>query len=159
MGVQALIPTEDEYGDARRAVVEWYATPKKERQPTTVNALCRNLSIGRRTYYHWVEQEWFQKAVRFYAFTQMAEHRADVIQSIIDEAKNGSYQHAKLFHELLGDHVQQVDVTSGGDRLTAEGARTLTAAELAKVLAEEQAESEDEKKEIQQRFEKALSGT
>lgn len=143
------VPARVKHDDAAEAYVEWYTTPEGERVRTK-KELAQELQVSRETFYNWEESTWFQQMARHRVMTDLAQKRADVYQSLAEEAKEGSVRAIQLYSELLGDHVQQIDVTSGGESISDEDARQMSTEELAHALIEENVESAQFKKQLEE---------
>lgn len=120
--------------EARKAFVEWYATPSDERKIRTEKELAKKLDVHPRTMRRWKSEDWFQKKVRHKTLVGVAEDRADIYKSMAEEAKKGSYKHQRMFAKLIGDLVDQVDVTTQGQAIDGSGGnpRTMTTGQLTK---------------------------
>lgn len=137
-----LIP-KGEYEDAKKAFLEWRALPEGERQPSTQKELAKILGVGEPTLSIWAGSEWFQRAYRRKVMMRLANHRAEVYEALISAAKKENVGAIKLYAELLGDNVQQIDITSGGKSITEADARRMSAKDLARKLAAEKAKEAD----------------
>ena len=85
----------------KRAVIEWLASSKFERVPSTQGALADQLGIHESTISRWKRS--FIEEINHAARAKMREALPDVLTAMIEQAKAGSYQHQKLFLEMVGE--------------------------------------------------------
>lgn len=142
------VPARIKNKEAAEAFVEWSATPKSERE-LTKKGLADRINVSRETFYNWEESAWFQQMVRHRVLSDLGKERREVYDALKQEAKSGNVRAITLYSELLGDHVQQIDVTSGGESLSEEDARMMSTEELAESLIEERIESESFRKQLE----------
>lgn len=165
MGLAPYVPGGDEYEDARKAYVEWYALPDEEKTPATQGELAKRLGVHRKTLWDWSTQDWFQRAVRHVTFVRLSKHRSNVYRALVKKATgDGDWEKAdvraiKHYSELLGDHVQQIDITSNGEGIAIEDARKMSTEELAASLADGQKERLEALGVSPSDFVKLLTGT
>lgn len=145
---EGRIPNRIDNDQAAIAVVAWETTPKSERN-LTIKQLCETLGISRQTYYRWRDQNWFQNLCRHEVMKHLADDRREVYDALVEEAKGGDVKAIQTYSELMGDHVKQIDVTSGGESISDEDARSMTTAELAEGLIDEKLDSAAFKKKIE----------
>lgn len=89
----------------KRAVIDWLATNRFERVPATQKALASELGIHETTVSRWKQQ--FSDDVNKAAREKMREALPDVLSSLVEEARKGSYQHQKLYFEMVGEYQQE----------------------------------------------------
>lgn len=94
--------TANELTRKQRTFVDWLATSKFERIPATQKALADELGVHETTLCRWRKQI-AQDIINSQARELMITHVPDVFGSMIAEAKRGSYQHQKLFLEMVGE--------------------------------------------------------
>lgn len=126
------IPDRIEDKEAAAIVVRWETMPKRERD--SLKALAEKINISRDTIYRWRDSNWYQNLVRHEVLKELASERREVYDALIKEAKGGDVKAIRHYSELLGDHVKQIDITSDGDSLSDEQARSMTTEELAESL-------------------------
>lgn len=130
------VPARIEKDEAAQAFVEWFCTPKQERDLSRTD-LAEKTGVSRERLYQWQETAWFQNTCRHKVLSELAEERAEVYQALADEAKDGDIRAITQYSELMGDHVKQIDVTSGGESINTEDARMMTQDELIEQLIDE----------------------
>jgi len=99
--------------DNKRAVIEWLATPKWQREPSTQRALADKLGIHEITVSRWKKR--FTERINKAAREKMAEHLPHVLASVIGQAESGSYQHQKLYLEMVGEYLPHQKITNEGE--------------------------------------------
>lgn len=135
------VPARVDNQTAAEAFVEWTCTPEAERDYDSKAELARVLDVTRDTLYRWRDSAWFQNMVRHRTLASLSEDRAEIYDALAEEAKGGEVRAIELYADLMGDHVQQVDVTSGGESLSQDDARTMTTQELTEALLEDKIQS------------------
>lgn len=85
------------------ALMYWLAQSKYDRLPTNEGELSKEIGVTTRTFRRWKKQPGFMDDVRAIAKEQLADGLPEVYASIYREAIKGSYQHARLALELVGD--------------------------------------------------------
>jgi hypothetical protein len=141
------VPARIEKQDAAEAFLEWYCTPKDEREYSRTE-LAENMEVSRERTYQWQEKAWFQNAARHRVLSEVAEHRAEVYNALVEEAKKGDIRAIRHYSEVMGDHVQQIDVTSGGESITTQDARMMDEDELIAQMIEEKVDSKSLQKKL-----------
>lgn len=76
----------------------WLATPSNERSPRTQQELAEQIGVHPVTLSKWKDRDFMNSVVELVR-EDMRQHTADVVLSIVQSAKQGSYQHARLFLE------------------------------------------------------------
>lgn len=142
------IPDRIENERAAIACVVWETTPKKERE-LTVTQLAETVGVGRKTYYRWKDQQWYQALCRHEVMKHLAEERREIYDALAEEAKSGDVKAIQMYSELMGDHVKQIDVTSGGESVSDEDARSMMTDDLVQGLIDEKIQSASIKRKIE----------
>ena len=130
------IPDRVKNKEAAVAFVVWQTKPKSERD-LTIAQLSELTGISRQTYYRWRDKNWFQNLCRHEVFKHLADDRREVYDALVEKAKKGDVKAIQTYSDLMGDHVKQIDVTSGGESISDDAARQMTTAELAEELVNE----------------------
>jgi hypothetical protein len=81
--------------------IEWLATPSLLRSPDTELALSKTLGVRLSVLKGWCELPGFMPAVRKAAREALGLYYADVLHKLEEEAINGSFQHQKLYLQLI----------------------------------------------------------
>lgn len=87
--------------------IEWLATDRHERIPSTQGALAKELKVAEATLSRWKKRPGFVERVNEMAMAHMHESLPQIFAAVSREAIRGSYQHAKLALELAGYLSQQ----------------------------------------------------
>ena len=103
----------------QRKYQEWLALPKYERFPPTQDLLAKEMGVNPVTLTRWKQLDGFQKAVNDIAQQHLGSGVPEVMGALRREAEKGSFQHIKLFLEVLGLHVEKQE-TSGDLRIRVE---------------------------------------
>ena len=93
---------------------EWLATPKSIRTPPTQDMLAQDMGLNAATLSRWRKLDGFQDAVTALARKFLSDDLPDIYGALRREAIKGSFNHIKLSLELSGEHMERIDVTSGG---------------------------------------------
>ena len=93
-------------------LVEWLATPKGDREHTTQAEFAESIGVSRRTILRWVADANIQDAYRKRSKELLSKDLADVYEAIKTHAIDGSFQHAKLWLEMIGEHQDKPAYTS-----------------------------------------------
>ena len=109
-------PVKDWTNNQRR-VLDWLALSKYDRFPATQRELAKELGVNEATVSRWISKM-PRYAVTSAARELLVKEAPEVFYSLTSEAKKGSYQHQKLYLELIGEYRQGMDITSGGEPLT-----------------------------------------
>ena len=109
----------DNWSTNQRRFIEWLALPKYERFPPTQDLLAAEMGLNPATLTRWKKEDGFQRAVNDIAQQHLGGSVPEVLGALRREAEKGSYQHIKLFLEILGLHVEKQE-TSGELRIKVE---------------------------------------
>lgn len=85
----------------RRKFAEWLATSRYDRQPGSQTEFAAMYGVNEVTLSKWKKQ--LTDEVNEIAKEKMREGLPEVLGSILREAVKGSYQHAKLYLEVVGE--------------------------------------------------------
>jgi len=94
--------TEPELSAGQYALAAWLATPSREREPETQAALACSLHVSEATLSRWRRLPHVRDEVRRLIAASMGERLPDVLSSLEEQAVAGSFQHQKLYLELVG---------------------------------------------------------
>jgi len=136
-----LVPARVDKQDAARAFAEWEATPEDSQDPSSLTKLSTTLGVSRETLHRWRQEAWLQNMVRKKVLSRLASHRAEVYDTLAELAKSGDLNAIRLYTDLIGDNVKQVDVTTGGEKINKKEARTMSTRELVEELLQEKSDS------------------
>lgn len=89
---------------------EWLAVPKKLRQPRTQKELADLLDVCPDTLSRWKKDPRVRGRAYDLARTRIETELPDIIQTIIDKAKDGSCQFVRLALELTDKYTSKVTV-------------------------------------------------
>ena len=91
---------------------EWLAVPKKKREPKTQKELAAKLNICSDTLSRWKKDLGLRTLVYDMARTRLEAELPDIMQVIIDKAKEGHFHFAKLALELTDRYCNRIAVES-----------------------------------------------
>ena len=94
----------------KKQFAEWLAVPKKLRQPRTQKELADLLEVCPDTLSRWKKDPRVRGRAYDLARTRIETELPDIIQTIIDKAKDGSYQFVRLALELTEKYASKVTV-------------------------------------------------
>lgn len=98
---------------------EWLALPEVERLPLTQRMLAQELQINEATLSRWRKLPGFEAEVQRIIKENFGDALADVIGAFKSEAKKGSYNHQKLYFEMLGMYTPKQELLGkDGETLT-----------------------------------------
>jgi hypothetical protein len=92
--------------------MEWLATPKKQRNPKTVEQLAAKLGYNRTTLWDWTKLPSWNKSVATIARDFLHSDASEIFQALGDKAKRGDVSAIKLALEVLGEYVPKQDITT-----------------------------------------------
>lgn len=86
-----------------------------ERIPPTQKAFAEHLGVNEATLWRWHNAEGFRAEVQVLIMGSIGDDLHDVMYAFKSEAKKGSYQHQKMFLELLGLYVERKEEKREGE--------------------------------------------
>ena len=90
----------------------WLATPSELRVPLTETALAEELKVNPATLWKWKQKPGFKEQVQRLITESLGDDYHDVMHAFKAEAKKGSYQHQKMYMEMLGVYVPKIAPTN-----------------------------------------------
>lgn len=99
----------------QREFQEWLALPKYDRFPPTQQLLAEKMGLDNGTLSRWKRLDGWQEEVNSIAQSHLGAAVPEVMGALRREAEKGSFQHIKLFLEVLGLHVEKQETTTSGD--------------------------------------------
>ena len=87
--------------------IEWKATPKASREPSTQALLAVEIGRNIKTLSRWFKRPEIREAIIARAREFLGDDLPEIYGSLRSEAKDGSFQHQKLVLELCGEYVQE----------------------------------------------------
>ena len=94
----------------KQVFAEWLAVPKKMREPRTQKELATVLNVQPETLSKWKKDQGLQELVFEMARTRLEVELPDIMQVIVDKAKEGQIQFVKLVLELTNKHSEKITV-------------------------------------------------
>lgn len=91
--------------------MEWLATPKKLRNPKTVEQIATQLGYDRTALWEWTKKPGWNKAVAQIAREYLHTEAPEILQSLGNRAKRGDVAAIKLALEILGEYVPKQENT------------------------------------------------
>lgn len=98
----------------QRQLIEWLATPKQKREPTTEAEFAKQLGVTDRTFRTWKQKPGLWQAVADATIKAAGRRLPEVMDSIASEAENGNVSAARLYVDVLGLLTQKHEVTGKG---------------------------------------------
>jgi len=98
----------------QRRFIEWLATTKYDRIPSTEKELAQDMGITDRTLRNWKKKPGLQEAVLQRTRELLGDRLPEIYGALGREAEKGSFQHIKLAMEMLGEYVERQEI-SGKD--------------------------------------------
>ncbi len=92
-------------------VIEWLASSKYDRRPSTIALLADQLGISDRTIYRWKSDKVFQDAITARARDLLESDLPEIYAALAREAIKGSFQHIKLAMEMTKEYTPRQEVT------------------------------------------------
>ena len=92
-------------------LVEWLATPKDSRTPTTLGELTKEIGVSPGTISRWRRNLNVDEQAAEIARQGLFDHLPEIYERLAKEAKGGSSQHIRLFLEVTNSHSQKIDIT------------------------------------------------
>lgn len=97
-----------EWTAKQQLFMEWLALPSRERVPLTEKMLADELGVTDRTLRNWQKLPGFQEDLHDLIRANLGDALSEVTGSFKDEAKKGSFQHQKMYYEMVGWYVNKV---------------------------------------------------
>jgi hypothetical protein len=112
--------SENVHFSARRLrFIDWLATTKYERKPSTQELLAAEMGINPRTLTRWKSMPELSEAVTRRARDLLGDDLPEIYGALRREAIRGSFQHIKLAMEMAGEYVERHELSgAGGGPLT-----------------------------------------
>lgn len=103
------------WGHRVAVYIAWAACPKKQRSPKTIGQVASLLGLhSPRVIYQWrKENPVIDETVTLMQAAPLFQHRADVVQALVDAASNGDYKYApdrRTYFNLTGDLVEGIEL-------------------------------------------------
>lgn len=109
----------DKWTANQRKFIDWLALPCVKRDPPTQVKLASQLNVNETTLTRWRKLPGFMQEVQELIRENLGDELHEVMFAFKEEAKKGSFQHQKLYFEMLGLHVDKQELTgAGGGPLT-----------------------------------------
>lgn len=94
----------------QRRFMEWLSLPSVEREPLTQRAFATALGVGEVTLSRWRKLPGFMAEVHKLITASLGDDYYDVMYSFKQEARKGSYQHQRMYFEMMGAYVEKHEV-------------------------------------------------
>jgi hypothetical protein len=101
-----------EWTARQRVFIEWLAQSSEERIPLTQGALAKQIGVHESTLSDWKRLPGFEDAVKELIMVRFGDVLHDVAYSFKAEAKKGSFNHQKMYFEMMGLYVQKFAPTT-----------------------------------------------
>ena len=85
----------------------------------TITKVCEEAGVPRRTFYNWLTNEGFARAWDEVWRRAIVRHMPSIVAAMLGKAGKGDVSAARLLADMAGILKQQVDITTGGEKLAA----------------------------------------
>jgi hypothetical protein len=96
---------------SQRKYMIWLATPDDDRMPNKHVNMAAEMGVDERTLYRWRKLPGFYAEVNKLVDENLGDAYADVANQLKRLAALGSFQHQKMYLELIGRYVQKQEIT------------------------------------------------
>jgi hypothetical protein len=96
---------------SQRKYMVWLATPDDDRMPNKHVNMAAELGVDERTLYRWRKLPGFYAEVNKIVDENLGDAYAEVANSLKRLASLGSFQHQKMYLELIGRYVAKQEIT------------------------------------------------
>lgn len=112
---------------AQRGFIEWCATPEDLREIRDVGKYADSLGVARSTLWRWKRLPGWNDEVQHYCKANMGDALPDVLATLKEYARRGSFPHQKMYLEMLGMYTQRtvIDVRGMAERIADETGQPL----------------------------------
>jgi hypothetical protein len=111
------------YDEVRRKFIIWLASPEEDRLPLTQRGFAREHEIDEATLSDWKTPA-LMKKVNDLVDKHLADDYAKGVAALKREMAKGSFQHLRLYFEMIGKYIPRSDLTSGGEPIKLYGGFT-----------------------------------
>jgi len=94
--------TKEEIADKKRQFGMWLGLPKEAREPSAQVDLAKKLGVSETTLAHWRNDDEVKKAKESAVKVLGGNDMYDIVKSLTMRAKEGSFQHQRLYMEWQG---------------------------------------------------------
>lgn len=94
----------------QRQFMLWLATPSVQREPLTILALSKELGVDESTLHRWKHLPGFREEVNSIITASLSDNYHDVMYAFKQEAAKGSFQHERMYFEMMGVYVEKHEV-------------------------------------------------
>jgi hypothetical protein len=101
-----------EWTARQRIFMEWLALSSEERIPLTQGALAKEIGVHETTLCDWKKLPGWEDELKARIMARMGDALPDVAYSFKAEAKKGSFNHQKMYFEMMGLYVQKFAPTT-----------------------------------------------
>jgi hypothetical protein len=100
---------------AQRKFQEWLAEPPTERDPITQKRLAEELHVHETTLSRWRHLPGFDEEVQALVLAHIGDALSEVMGAFKSEAKKGSFNHQRMYFEMLGIYTPSEKHDFDGD--------------------------------------------
>lgn len=105
-----------EFSPNQLKAIFWFATPEQARNPKTQQEFADKLGVRRETVSRWYNDASVRAEINRVARKELAKHLPEVYETLRKLAIKGSFQHMKLYLELLEEYSEEVNVNVNDKR-------------------------------------------
>lgn len=115
-------PNETRWTSNQRKYIEWVATPEELREQRRLADFAEHIGISRVTLWRWNKIPGFHEAVQEQTKQYLGDALPEVLATLKEMARRGSFPHQKMYLEMLGMYQQRsvVDVNIMAARIAEE---------------------------------------
>jgi hypothetical protein len=99
------------YDAIKRRFIVWLASPELDRHPVTQRGFAEQYDIDESTLSNWKTRQFIGK-VNDLVDEHLADDYASAVDSLKRGVKAGSFQHLKLYFEMIGKYVPKIAPTN-----------------------------------------------
>ena len=98
------------FSNGHRRFIEWKATPKKSRTPTTQVLLAAELGLNDRTLTRWGKKTEVKDAISDRIRELLGDALPELYAVLLAKALTGAFSHLKMAFEMAGEYVEKHEV-------------------------------------------------
>lgn len=103
-------PTATNWTGKQRKFIEWVATPEELREPRKFTDFTEAIGVDRSTLWRWRKLPGFYATVQEQTKKYLADTLPEALQALKNLAAMGSFNHLKLYLEMLGMYTPKSQV-------------------------------------------------
>jgi hypothetical protein len=112
-----MSPNVRKFNNGQEQYIAWLAIPRFERIPGTQAEFAKSIGVTDRTLRRWHDLPGFWDEVTAVSRQNLREGIGNIYGALRRAAESGSFQHIKLALELLGEHIDRLQVQTWQDEI------------------------------------------